>query len=134
MLTTPLHLALISGILASNGKYKLPYLAKSNGESFSIDTDMTELDWDRLNKALIDVIYSENGTGFRINAGDLKLAGKSGTAQVVDIDSRAEYDEEENINLRDHAIFIGYAPYENPNIPAVIIGNGESGGHCWPNC
>ena len=130
MLTTPLHLALISGILASNGKYKLPYLAKSNGESFSIDTDMTELDWDRLNKALIDVIYSKNGTGFRIDAGDLRLAGKSGTAQVVDIDSRAEYDEvRKNINLRDHAIFIGYAPYEKPKYSiAVIIENGESGG------
>ena len=130
MLTTPLHLALISGILASNGNYKLPYLATSNEESLSISTDMSDLDWEKLNKALIDVIYSPNGTGFRINAGALKLAGKSGTAQVVDINSREEYDEvRKNINLRDHAIFIGYAPYDDPKFSiAVIIENGESGG------
>ena len=65
-----------------------------------------------------------------INAGALKLAGKSGTAQVVDINSREEYDEvRKNINLRDHAIFIGYAPYDDPKFSiAVIIENGESGG------
>ena len=130
MLTTPLHLALISGILASNGNYKLPYLVTSNEETLSISTNMSDLDWEKLNKALIDVIYSPNGTGFRINAGALKLAGKSGTAQVVDINSREEYNEvRENINLRDHAIFIGYAPYDNPKFSiAVIIENGESGG------
>ena len=130
MLTTPLHLALISGILASKGNYKLPYLATSNEESLSISTGMSDLDWEKLNKALIDVIYSPNGTGFRINAGALKLAGKSGTAQVVDINSREEYDEvRKNINLRDHAIFIGYAPYDDPKFSiAVIIENGESGG------
>ena len=130
MLTTPLHLALISGILGSNGKYKLPYLATSNEEILTIKTDMSDLDWEKLNKALIDVIYSPNGTGYRINAGNLKLAGKSGTAQVVDIDSREEYNQvRQNINLRDHAIFIGYAPYDNPKFSiAVIIENGESGG------
>ena len=130
MLTTPLHLALISGILASKGNYKLPYLATSNEESLSINTDMSDSDWEKLNKALIDVIYSPNGTGFRINAGALKLAGKSGTAQVVDINSREEYDEvRKNNNLRDHAIFIGYAPYDDPKFSiAVIIENGESGG------
>ena len=130
MLTTPLHLALISGILGSNGKYKLPYLATSNEEILTIKTDMSDLDWEKLNKALIDVIYSPNGTGYRINAGNLKLAGKSGTAQVVDIDSREEYNQvRQNINLRDHAIFIGYAPYDDPKFSiAVIIENGESGG------
>ena len=88
------------------------------------------MDWDRLNKALIDVIYSENGTGFRIDAGDLRLAGKVAHSKVVDIDSRAEYDRSrKNINLRDHAIFIGYAPYEKPKYSiSVIIENGESGG------
>lgn len=91
---------------------------------------MTDEDWDKLNRSLIDVIYSPNGTGYRIQAGDTKLAGKSGTAQVVDINSREEYDEvRTNPLLRDHAIFIGYAPYDNPRYSiAVIVENGESGG------
>ena len=130
MLTTPLHLALISGILASKGTYQLPHLSKKNTELLSINADMTDQDWKKLNNSLIDVVYSPNGTGYRINAGELDLAGKSGTAQVVDIDSRAEYDEvRKNENLRDHAIFIGYAPFDSPRYSiAVIIENGESGG------
>ena len=130
MLTTPLHLALISGILASKGTYQLPHLSKKNTELLSIDADVTDQDWEKLNNSLIDVVYSPNGTGYRINAGELDLAGKSGTAQVVDIDSKAEYDEvRKNENLRDHAIFIGYAPFDNPRYSiAVIIENGESGG------
>ena len=130
MLTTPLHLSLIAGILASKGQYRLPYLVRENDLDFSIDVDIEELDWVKLNQALIDVVYSKNGTGYRIQAGDLNLAGKSGTAQVVDISSREEYDEvRENLNLRDHAIFIGYAPFDDPRYSiAVIVENGESGG------
>ena len=49
---------------------------------------------------------------------------------MVDINSREEYDEvRTNPLLRDHAIFIGYAPYDNPRYSiAVIVENGESGG------
>ncbi len=106
------------------------YLVRENELDFSIDVDIEELDWVKLNQALIDVVYSKNGTGYRIQAGDLNLAGKSGTAQVVDINSREEYDEvRENLNLRDHAIFIGYAPFDDPRYSiAVIVENGESGG------
>ena len=130
MLTTPLHLSLIAGMLASKGQYKLPHLVNKNDLDFSIDVEIEEADWVKLNQALIDVVYSSNGTGYRIKAGNLNLAGKSGTAQVVDIDSREEYDQvRENINLRDHAIFIGYAPFDDPRYSiAVIVENGESGG------
>ena len=130
MLTTPLHLSLISGILANKGEYELPYLVQKKQNKLSIIENITDEDWSRLQTSLIDVIYSPNGTGYRINAGDLKLAGKSGTAQVVDINSREEYDEVRiNPLLRDHAIFIGYAPFDNPRYSiAVIVENGESGG------
>ena len=130
MLTTPLHLSLISAILAKRGEYQLPYLVAKKQNKLSLSDNLTDEDWDKLNRSLIDVIYSPNGTGYRIQAGDTKLAGKSGTAQVVDINSREEYDEVRiNPLLRDHAIFIGYAPYDNPRYSiAVIVENGESGG------
>ena len=129
-MTTPLHLSLIAGMLASKGQYKLPYLVRNNELDFSIDVEIQEADWVKLNQGLIDVVYSSNGTGYKIKAGNLNLAGKSGTAQVVDINSREEYDEvRKNINLRDHAIFIGYAPFDDPRYSiAVIVENGESGG------
>ena len=130
MLTTPLHLSLISGILAKQGNYQLPFMVTKKSKALKLLENLTEDDWKQLNESLIDVIYSPNGTGYRINAGDLKLAGKSGTAQVVDINSREEYDEvRSNELLRDHAVFIGYAPYDNPRYSiAVIVENGESGG------
>ena len=110
MLTTPLHLSLISGILAKKGNYQLPFMVTKKSNSLNLAENLTEEDWSKLNDSLVDVIYSPNGTGYRINAGNLMLAGKSGTAQVVDINSREEYDEvRSNELLRDHAIFIGYA-------------------------
>ncbi len=130
MLTTPLHLSLISGILARKGEYELPYLVAKKKNKIFLKEDIKEEDWNKLHSSLIDVIYSPNGTGYSINAGELKLAGKSGTAQVVDINSREEYDQvRTNPQLRDHAIFIGYAPFDNPRFSiAVIVENGESGG------
>ena len=130
MLTTPLHLSLIAGILAKKGTYQLPHVVKKNENILKLNKDLKEEDWNKVHAALIDVIYSPNGTGYRINAGELNLAGKSGTAQVVDISSREEYDEvRKNPLLRDHAVFIGFAPYDNPRYSiAVIVENGESGG------
>ena len=57
------------------------------------------------------------------------MVGKSGTAQVFSVAQDEEYNEEEiEERLRDHALFISFAPLENPSIAvAVIIENGSSG-------
>ena len=73
-------------------------------------------------------VTSPNGT-FRSIAdkNNNKIAGKTGTAQVFSLKNQ-EYDED-NIadHLKDHSLFIGYAPYDNPQVSiAVII---ENGGH-----
>jgi penicillin-binding protein 2 len=131
MLTTPLHLALLTSMIAKKGEYQIPYIVnKQNQNALFLENKLSDDDWERLNSSLINVVYSPNGTAFRVNAGNLKMAGKSGTSQVVDISSRAEYDEvRKNPLLRDHAVFIGYAPHDNPKFAiAVVIENGESGG------
>ncbi len=131
MLTTPLHLALLTSLIAKKGEYQIPYIVnKQTQNPLFLENKLSDDDWKRLNNSLINVVYSPNGTAFRVNAGNLKMAGKSGTSQVVDINSRAEYDEvRKNPLLRDHAIFIGYAPHDNPKFAiAVVIENGESGG------
>ena len=131
MLTTPLHLALLTSLIANKGESQIPYIVnKQNQNTLVLENKLSDDDWDRLNSSLINVVYSPNGTAFRVNAGNLKMAGKSGTSQVVDISSRAEYDEvRKNPLLRDHAVFIGYAPHDNPKFAiAVVIENGESGG------
>ena len=131
MLTTPLHLALLTSMIAKKGEYQIPHIVnKQNQNTLLLENKLSDDDWERLNSSLINVVYSPNGTAFRVNAGNLKMAGKSGTSQVVDISSRAEYDEvRKNPLLRDHAVFIGYAPHDNPKFAiAVVIENGESGG------
>jgi penicillin-binding protein 2 len=73
-------------------------------------------------------VTSSNGTFRSIaNNNKNKIAGKTGTAQVFSLKNQA-YDED-NIadHLKDHSLFIGYAPYDNPQVSiAVII---ENGGH-----
>jgi len=131
MLTTPLHLALLTSAIAKKGKYQIPHLVNNSNESpLFLENKLSNEDWERLNTSLINVVYSPNGTAFSVNAGNIKMAGKSGTSQVVDFSSREEYDEvRKNPLLRDHAIFIGYAPYDDPRFAiAVVIENGESGG------
>ena len=57
------------------------------------------------------------------------MAGKSGTSQVFSLSQDEEYDEEEvDERLRDHALFIAFAPLEQPRIAvAVVVENGSSG-------
>ena len=57
------------------------------------------------------------------------MAGKSGTAQVVSIAQDEEYDEAElEERQRDHALFVSFAPLDDPRIAvALIVENGESG-------
>ena len=58
-----------------------------------------------------------------------KIAGKTGTAQVFGIAQDEEYDEDITPkHLRDHALFVAYAPVEDPQIAvAVVVENGGSG-------
>jgi penicillin-binding protein 2 len=60
-----------------------------------------------------------------------QMAGKSGTAQVFSVGQDEEYEAEEvEERLRDHALFIAFAPFDDPKIAvAVVVENGVSGSH-----
>ena len=73
-------------------------------------------------------MHSLRGTAYRVGAeAQYRMAGKTGTAQVVGIDQDAEYDSEQlKERQRDHALFVGFAPLESPGIAvAIILENGE---------
>jgi penicillin-binding protein 2 len=77
------------------------------------------------------VVNEKRGTGWRARLKQIKVAGKTGTAQVVRLkkDSKGEEEEEIPYKYRDHAWFVGYAPFENPEIAvAVIVEHGGHGG------
>jgi len=75
-------------------------------------------------------MHGSRGTARRAARGaTYRMAGKSGTSQVFSLAEDEEYDEEEiRERLRDHALFVGFAPVEDPQIAvAVIVENGGGG-------
>ncbi len=137
MLTTPLQLAISTATIASRGIRMQPRVLKSiNGEEQEpVVAEVIELQdeqsWQVTIDGMRDVIHSIKGTARRIGKGaQYKMAGKTGTAQVVGIKQGEKYDEEMvAIRNRDHALFVGFAPLENPQIAiAVIVENAGHGG------
>ena len=76
------------------------------------------------------VVQNPRGTAHKINVGaQYRIAGKSGTAQVVAIRQNEKYNSAAlKERHRDHALFVAFAPADNPQIAvAVMVENGESG-------
>ena len=81
-------------------------------------------------EAMVQVVHGDTGTARRIRWGaKFTIAGKTGTSQVKSIAQGETYKEEETPErLRDHALFIAFAPAESPRIAvAVIVENGGQG-------
>ena len=94
-----------------------------------------ENDWQRLEASLSSVVSAWNGPAFYLTEfGRVKIAGKTGTAQIKslideELTAKEEYEgiRLEEIN-RDHALFVGYGPISKPLLSVVVIvENGESG-------
>lgn len=134
-LTTPLQLAAMMAMTANRGTYYQPQMVKQIGANpvepvITHKVDVKDEHWDLAFDAMIDVVHSIKGTARVISRGlDYKIAGKTGTAQVVGIAQDAEYDSESLLERqRDHALFVAFAPADNPKIAvAVIAENGEHG-------
>jgi penicillin-binding protein 2 len=86
--------------------------------------------WREVLKGMTDVVEGERGTARRIRNDAYRIAGKTGTAQVFTVKQDEEYDEDKiDKSLRDHALFIAFAPVEDPKIAvAVLVENGGHGG------
>ena len=86
--------------------------------------------WQRIVDAMTDVVHGPHGTARKIGT-DLgyRIAGKTGTAQVIAIGQNEEYDAESiDKKFHDHGLFIAFAPLEQPQIAvSVIVENGGSG-------
>ena len=144
MLATPLQLATATAFLANRGKWVAPSLMKSislrEGET-SVDVrrrkvEMSDLnlkresDLDYIIDSMAEVMHGAHGTARRSGKNArYKMAGKTGTAQVVGIAQGEKYDAEAlKERHRDHALFVGYAPLNAPQISvAVIVENGGGG-------
>ena len=146
MLSTPLQLAVATAALASRGEKIVPRLLKS----VHVTTDDTvkerdpskiminlrrENNWNVMFNAMKKVVHGTWGTARATGWGmKFKMAGKTGTAQVFGIAQDEEYDEETVAKrLRDHGLFIGFGPAEDPVLAvAVVAENGEHGSKMAP--
>lgn len=142
LLATPLQLGSAVSALANRGTRPKPRLLravedpKTKVTQYSVPQPAGEVavatvvNWEALVASMIDVIHGAKGTGRRIgwNAA-YTIAGKTGTAQVKGIGQTEEYDAEQTPeHLRDHALFISFAPAEDPLIAvAVVVENGGAG-------
>jgi penicillin-binding protein 2 len=82
-------------------------------------------------RALIDVVNEPHGTGKRARLDRTRVAGKTGTAQVIALPQEEESVQERDVpyRFRDHAWFAAVAPAENPEIAvAILIEHGGLGG------
>ncbi len=132
VLATPLQLAVMTATLANRGKLVTPRFVQSQSEPLTSSSlqDVPDQQWDLVVSAMQDVLHHRQGTAFKAGQGmSFRMAGKSGTAQVVGIAQDEEYDSEALAERhRDHALFVGFAPVEDPQIAvAVIVENGEGG-------
>ena len=141
MLATPLQLAHATAILANRGRGFVPTLLAGveNPVTGQLEQPVPQplpalaLDPAQVEEAvdsMVAVVHGERGTARAIGLDSpWTIAGKTGTAQVVGIAQGEEYDEEATEERhRPHALFIAFAPAENPRIAiAVLVENGASG-------
>jgi penicillin-binding protein 2 len=159
LLATPLQLATVAAIIANRGRVVRPRMLLDNeanlpefggGEGYSQvgglgpnstgrpdGAGLRPRDWQGMVDAMEAVVhrgnqgYRQNGTAWAYIGQDIayRMAGKSGTAQVVGIAQGEEYVEEElDEYSRKHAWFIAFAPVDEPRIAVcVLVENGGSG-------
>ncbi len=142
MLTTPLQLAVATATLATEGTHLRPLLVRTfeptdNSQKTAQQSEVINRisiidpqNWGTVRHAMTQVVHSPHGTARRIAQAGYRIAGKTGTSQVFGLKKDEKYDAEKLAKkLRDHALFIAFAPEEKPRIVvAVIVENGGSGG------
>jgi penicillin-binding protein 2 len=146
LLATPMQMATVAAAIANRGKVVRPKMLLSSDVSIDEVGTIDELpsvlgldgeDWALMIDAMENVVH-RGGQGFRGNGTawayigqqiGYRMAGKSGTAQVVEITQGEEYDEKQLSEFRrKHAWFIAFAPVDDPTIAlAVLVENGGGG-------
>lgn len=137
---TPLQLASATATLANYGKVAKPRLVDeiSSGNFSLIDSPESKTqiqlkaqNIEKIISAMVNVIHGTRGTARKLRENiSYQIAGKTGTAQVFTVKQEEKYEEDKvQDKLKDHALFIAFAPADDPQIAiAVIVENGGHGG------
>ncbi|MBL1437355.1 MAG: penicillin-binding protein 2 [Rhodobacteraceae bacterium] len=138
VLASPMQLAVMTARLASGRAVQPRIIQRINGVAEPLarapSMQLSDKNLDLVKLGMFRVSNENRGTAYksRINEPSLAMAGKTGTAQVKGISAEeraADLDSDEvPWKYRDHALFVGFAPYDNPRFAiSVVIEHGISG-------
>lgn len=138
-LATPIQLAAATAAMASRGRLIQPRVVRATSAPGAgpqepqplVATQVPVSDrhqWRDVIEGMTQVV--ERGTAKRIRTAAYQIAGKTGTAQVFTVGQKESYRESQvPERMRDHALFVAFAPVDDPRIAvAVIVENGGHGG------
>ncbi len=141
-LTTPLQLVNLFSSIANGGKVWKPYVVQRTSDYYgkvikefepellSNINDINPEHFELIKKSLIEVTTHPKGTGRLAKSSITEIAGKSGSVQVVKLKRYAK-GEQVSMLWKEHAIFAGFAPANNPKITVLVFSehdNSEEGG------
>ena len=141
LLTTPLQLLMLISGVANGGKILLPQVVERVENIYGDKlkeyppvelgrANVSEKTLQLIQDALKGAVNDPHGTGSACLLKEVKVAGKTGTAQVIAMPEDSKRGEMNRIPLRfrDHAWFVAYAPFEDPKISvAVLVEHGGFG-------
>lgn len=116
---TPLHIALMGSAIANDGVMPRPYLVSKVGSDNKISASNSGVQVvdsaiaTKLKDMMLEVVESGTGTAARING--IKVCGKTGTSENS-VTAKGGKDANKT-----HALFVGFAPYENPEIAVCVV-------------
>lgn len=138
LLTTPVQLASMTATIATDGIIHRPHLVKKivdpdgrTVQEFSPEqignTGVSASNFKKIKQGMFSVVNDPGGTGGNARLWDQKVAGKTGTSQVIKLG--ADRRKALAYHHRDHGLFVAFAPYDKPEIAlAVVVEHGGGGG------
>jgi penicillin-binding protein 2 len=140
LLATPLQVAQYTAVAANGGKLMRPHLVReiedfegrliTRVEPEIINTLPLRVDYlEKVRKGLEGVVNDPGGTGRRAKVAGVRVAGKTGTSQVVSLKRFQGYTTQGRpYKYRDHAWYTSYAPSENPEVVVTVLLEHSGGG------
>jgi penicillin-binding protein 2 len=138
-LATPMQLAHATSVLANRGVIFRPHIVRhvQNSQTNSLTTvevepvgriELRPENLQRITDAMVDVLKPGGTAAVAGMGAEYRIAGKTGTAQVIGMKQNEKYDERRiHERHRDHALFVAYAPADAPTIAVAVLV--ENGGH-----
>lgn len=123
-LTTPLQLAVMASYLANRGEAWRPFLNQHRTQEKYPPLPVNHKRyWPWIIEPMHQVVQNPHGTAYRFFTNfPFEAAGKTGTAQVFGLKANEKYDHDEVAqHLRDHSLFIAFAPKDEPTIVVAVV-------------